>query len=164
MKPLSVQRSAVRPRQPRSQRPASRTPKISQDSTANTVLWSKRTRAAEQRLREREAGGERQREQDERGADQPEQQALERQQRGQCAERGARRAVPAVQPALRDRHQHRVQDRDGEQAVGEHRQHQVQPKFERGGVGAADRSGEQRGQRHASAASASAGGCMASRS
>ena len=36
--------------------------------------------------------------------------------------RAARGAVLAVQPPLGERHQQRVQQRDGEQAVGEHRE------------------------------------------
>ena len=101
-------------------------------------------RAAEQRLGESEAGGEREREQEERGADETEQQPLERQQRRQRAQRAA---LLAVQPALGDRHQHRVQDGDGEQAVGEHRQQEMQAEFERGHVGAADAAGKQQRQR-----------------
>ena len=49
--------------------------------------------------------------------------------------------------ALGDRHQHRVQDGDGEQAVGEHRQQQMQAELERGRVGAADAAGKQQRQR-----------------
>ena len=40
-KPVSVQRSATRPRQPQTWRPSSSTPKVAQDSSVKTVLWSK---------------------------------------------------------------------------------------------------------------------------
>ena len=61
--------------------------------------------------------------------DHAEQQLLEREQRRQAGE-GTRALL--VQPALDQRHQRGVQQRDDEQAVGDHREREVQ--LELGGL------------------------------
>ena len=54
-----------------------------------------------------------------------------------------------VQAPFHERHEHGVKRGDGEQAVGEHRQHRVQAKRERMRVSGGDQPGEQSRQRGA---------------
>src|SRR6266849_6950464 len=102
-------------------------------------------RPAEERLRKRDSGGEREREEHESREDDLEQQPFHRQQGRQRGERPDRRS--AVQPPLHQGHQKRVQRRDREHAVGDHREREVQPKFGRMRVRRTRKPWEQRSTR-----------------
>jgi hypothetical protein len=101
--------------------------------------------AAEQRLGERDAGGEGQREEHESRRDDAEEKLLERKQRRQVSGHAARLVVQAT---LEHCHERGVQRRNHEQAVGDHAEREMQ--LEGGGIGmcaARGEAGKERGQR-----------------
>src|SRR5215470_4291989 len=142
--------SRRRPEYSRLARPASSREAASEDDLHHEqALVVEPQRPAEDLLREDHAGRERQREQHEPGGEDLEEQPLEREERRQARERAGEElgAAPgrlgrsarfvaaaeqpvAVQPALEQRHQQRVQRGDREQAVRQHREQEMQAERE----------------------------------
>jgi hypothetical protein len=98
----------------------------------------------EQGLGKQDAARQREGQEHEPGKDDAKQHALHREQRRQ--RRQGRGKGAAMQPPLEQRHQQRVQRGDGEQAVGRHAEHQMQPEFERVCRGPARQTGKQQRQ------------------
>ena len=78
--------------------------------------------------------------------DQAEQQCFHRQQRRQARQQG--RQAPFVQTLFRERHEHRVQRRQGEQAVSQHCHQEVGAKLHGTGVSQQMLRRKQAGQHH----------------